>query len=161
MEIIGVFLVVTSGYFLVYHWIENRRQTKGPWEITFGKNIEGTPAVSIRHTNLAIASMTLFFPGETTLATNLPQTILFDEANKAVPFGEVIYEDLTFLPGVVTFNLFDHAVECMPRTLILNSNHVAWNTTNQWILRPEDRLPEPPTPPKGGTRDNPSEPSPY
>jgi hypothetical protein len=54
---------------------------------------------------------------------------VFDDPTQTnVPFGEVIFQDLTFLPGTVTFNFFGHEVELLPRTLIIDKQEHAWKT---------------------------------
>ena len=45
-----------------------------------------------------------------------------------VPFGECIYQDLMFLPGVVTMNLLGHEIELMPRTLVIDKKEIPWST---------------------------------
>jgi hypothetical protein len=60
----------------------------------------------------------------------------------------VIYEDLTFLPGVVTFDLFGHEVELLPRALIANKKQVPWKSGVTIDLWPTNKPAEPPRPPK-------------
>src|SRR6185436_10633530 len=87
------------------------------------------------------------FPGETVFTTNLlPATVSFDRPRKPVPFGKVIYEDLTQLPGVVTFDLFGHEVELLPRALIVNKREIKWSSQATIGLWPTNKLPQPPKP---------------
>ena len=80
-------------------------------------------------------------------ATNaLPQTVLFDRPRKPAPFGKVIYEDLTQLPGVVTFDLFGHEIELLPRVLVVNKRQIKWNSQASIELWPTNKLPQPPKP---------------
>ena len=51
----------------------------------------------------------------------------------AVPFGECIYQDLMFLPGVVTMNLLGHEIELMPRTLVIDKKEASWSTPGNRI----------------------------
>ena len=51
-----------------------------------------------------------------------------------MPFGECIYQDLMFLPGVVTMNLLGHEIELMPRTLVVDKKEVPWNTPDARIV---------------------------
>ena len=53
-----------------------------------------------------------------------------------VPFGECIYQDLMFLPGVVTMNLLGHEIELMPRTLVIDKKEVPWSTPGSRIVVP-------------------------
>jgi hypothetical protein len=50
-----------------------------------------------------------------------------------VPFGECIYQDLMFLPGVVTMNLLGHEIELMPRTLVIDKKEAPWSTPGSRI----------------------------
>ena len=51
----------------------------------------------------------------------------------AVPFGECIYQDLMFLPGVVTMNILGHEIELMPRTLVIDKKEVPWDSAGSQI----------------------------
>ena len=54
-----------------------------------------------------------------------------------VPFGECIYQDLMFLPGIVTMNLLGHEIELMPRALVVDKKEVPWSKIDaQIILQP-------------------------
>ena len=56
-----------------------------------------------------------------------------------VPFGECIYQDLMFLPGVVTMNLLGHEIELMPRTLVINKKQMPWDSAKGAIvILPQD-----------------------
>ena len=46
----------------------------------------------------------------------------------AVPFGQVLFTDLTYLPGTVSFEVFGHEVELLPRTLIVDRQEVPWKS---------------------------------
>ena len=85
-------------------------------------------------------------------ASNATGRVLFDRVKQPVPFGKVIYEDLTFLPGVVTFDLFGHEIELLPRALIANKKQVAWQSGVTVDLWPTNKPAEPPHPPKARRR---------
>ena len=135
---------VIALYFVFFYGIEGCRHRKGPWEVTFGTNSSG-PTLTVTQPALRINHLITCF-GETTTATNLPQTVRFDVPKRAVPFGKVIYEDLTQLPGVVTFDLFGHEVELLPRVLIVNKRQIAWNSQRSVELWPTNKLAQPPKP---------------
>src|SRR5687767_8755972 len=118
-------LAIFALYFMVFYGIEGCRRAKGPWEVSFSSDQLG-PQVKVTQSNLD-RSASIVFAGETTGATNLPQTVRFERPKQGVPFGKVIYEDLMQLPGVVTFDLFGHEIELLPRTLIVNKKEVRWN----------------------------------
>ena len=140
--VVGVAIVVL--YFVFFYGIEGCRHRKGPWEVTFATNATG-PTLLVRQNALKI-NCTINCMAETITATNLPATVRFDVPKRAVPFGKVIYEDLTQLPGVVTFDLFGHEVELLPRVLIVDKRQVAWNSQRSVELWPTNKLAQPPKP---------------
>jgi hypothetical protein len=107
-----------------FAWIEHRRTFKGPWEVTFQSDGGGHPSIVIRQPVLGIAQ-TLAFPGEKA-APNLDVVERFAEATTNAPFGRIIFQDPTFLPGTLTLELFGHQVEALPRALIIDKKDCAW-----------------------------------
>ena len=166
-----VFLSVLALYFGSFHGLEYLRTYKGPWEVQFAANPGSAPVVSIRQSHLGVDEVKLVFHGESVplsaqpaapgLAGDVPKatnatpalspngSVRFDAVEKPARFGEVIYEDLTFLPGVVTFNLFGHEIELMPRVLVVNKREIPWQSGTTVDLWPSNRPPVAPAPPKG------------
>jgi hypothetical protein len=112
-------------YVAVFGWIEHRRTFKGPWVAAFRADAAGTPALVITQTNLHI-SQTIVFPGQTVRPANSSRTIVFGQAPAELPFGELLYQDPTFLPGTVTLRLFGHQVEIFPRALTVDKKEYPW-----------------------------------
>src|SRR5437762_12956230 len=104
---------------------------------------QGNPSVIIYQPKLNISSVELLFPGEKAPKTNLSQRIAFDRPLQKVIFGRVLYEDLTVLPGVVTFDLFGHEIELLPRTLIINKKEVPWKSEAVIEMSATNKLPQP------------------
>jgi hypothetical protein len=142
-SIIVWFFVVLSLYLCVFYGTEYWRHRKGPWEVNFVTDSEGNPSVVIYQPYLNISSVELLFPGEKVARTNLSQRVAFDRPLQKVMFGRVLYEDLTFLPGVVTFDLFGHEIELLPRTLIINKKEVPWKSETVIEMSPTNKLPQP------------------
>ena len=113
------------------------RVRKGPWQVTFTSDGTNAPSIRINEPKLGIANVKIVFAGETTPA--LTNTVVFDTPAKSTPFGERIYDDLMILPGAVTFNLFGHGVELLPRTLIVNTRQVAWQSDTMIELKPSEK----------------------
>lgn len=143
-----LFGAVLLAYLAVFYGIEWARHRKGPWKVDFLTDEKGRPLVAVFQNHLDISTR-LYFPDVTIGRTNLSERVMFDRPKKPVPFGKVIYEDLTFLPGVVTFDLFGHEVELLPRVLIVNKREVAWASVPTVELWSTNRPPIPPTPAKG------------
>jgi hypothetical protein len=141
-----LFVAVLLAYLVVFRAIEWLRQRKGAWEVHFVTDGQGRPALDIQQNHLKISGR-IAFPDEHS-KTNVSETIRFDRPHKPVPFGKVIYEDLTFLPGVVTFNLFGHEVELLPRVLYVNKKEIRW-TEARVELWSTNKPPVPPKPVKG------------
>ncbi|SRR5258705_5016326 len=147
-SLVFVGLIVLALYSVFFYAIESCRRVQGPWQVTFATNTGG-PVIEIAQPRLHIACA-VAFPGEAVTTTNpLPAIVLFDRPKKPVPFGKVIYEDLTQLPGVVTFDLFGHEVELLPRVLIVNKRQIKWNSQTPIDLWPTNKLPQPPKPRPG------------
>lgn len=137
------FFAVLALYLCVFYSIEYWRERKGPWEVNFAADAAGNPSIVIYQPRLNISSVELLFPGEKAAKSNFSQRVSFDRPlNKAV-VGRVLYEDLTVLPGVVTFDLFGHEIELMPRTLVVNRKEVPWKSESVIELWPTNKLPQP------------------
>jgi hypothetical protein len=125
-----VFIVCVGLYFGGFWLLEHLRARRGPWEVSFRVEPNGTPVVAIRQSHLGLDEVLLAFPGAPTPPASAPATVRFDtpERQPAVPFGRVKFFDTTFLPGTVTFDLFGHEIELLPRTLILNRQEHPWRS---------------------------------
>jgi len=127
--------------FALNEYLSHRR---GPWEVTFQAASTGHTTLLIRQPSLGIEEARLEFPEEP--YTNNPTTIRFDAPRTPIPLGEVRYDDLTYLPGVVTLELFGHEIELLPRTLYLNRKPIAWPDATNLVLLRQQRPPPPDTP---------------
>jgi hypothetical protein len=114
-------------YVVAFAWIEHRRTAKGPWEADFRADGAGTPALLISQTNLHI-SQTILFAGQTVRPAPFSRTIVFGLTQTNLPFGELLYQDPTFLPGTVTMRLFGHTVELLPRVLSVDKREYPWRS---------------------------------
>jgi hypothetical protein len=114
-------------YFTAYGWIEHRRTFKGPWEAVFRADAAGVPAILISQPRLGI-SETLVFPGQTVQPANLSRAIAFGQTPPDLPFGELLYQDPTFLPGSVVMSLFGHQVTLLPRALTVDKKEYQWQS---------------------------------
>ncbi len=141
--LIGLLLAVAI-YAGGFAFDQHLRTRRGPWEVTFTSEPSGAPAITVNHPKLNIANLKIVFLGEA--ATNVHRTVAFDVPQKQVPFGKVKFEDLTYLPGTVTFDFFGHEIELLPRTLYLNRKAHPWISNESITLSPADKpvtLPEP------------------
>ena len=145
-KILLVFAVTVVGYIAFYQLDRWLRLRHGAWEITFATE-GGAPSLTIDEPALKIANVKLAFAGET--ISNLPTPVAwrFDDVTKTnLPFGQVVFLDLTYLPGGVTMNFFGHEIELLPRTLVVNRKEVPWASGKTITLAPDQKLPPDPAP---------------
>jgi hypothetical protein len=122
-------LAIYAGGFALDQHLRTRR---GPWEVTFTNEPTGAPAIIVNHRNLNVANLRIVFLGET--VTNGHGLVVFDVPQRPVPFGRVKFEDLTYLPGTVTFDFFGHEIELLPRTLYINRKAHPWRSNEDITL---------------------------
>jgi hypothetical protein len=109
---------------------EHLRWRRGPWEVRFEPGTE--PRLIVNQPRLGISGVTLLFPGET--AEGPATVVRFETPHQTIPFGSVKYDDLTYLPGVVTLDLFGHEIELLPRTLYVNREAIPWTNANRVVV---------------------------
>ena len=138
-HIVYAFLLALAGYVLFYTAIEHRRTRNGPWQVTFTRSAAGEPVLVVNQPKLAITNAQVAFPGESlpsgtttaTLTFRQPQPVPYD-----VPFGKCVFMDTTFLPGTVTFQLFGHEIELLPRVLVIDHQEHPWRPQPMIALPP-------------------------
>jgi hypothetical protein len=143
-HIFGALLLAVVIYAGGFAFDQHLRTRRGPWHVEFTRDPSGDPAIIVNQQKLNIANLKIVFAGETT--TNSPGIVAFDFPEKPVPFGKVKFEDLTYLPGTVTFDLFGHEIELIPRTLYINRKSRSWKSGETITLSAADKpasLPEP------------------
>src|SRR4051812_40633257 len=128
------FAIAIAIYLVAYQGIEYRRTRNGPWQVTFTQDSTGSPALVINQPKLSLTNIQLTFPGETLsnqASTNpfAPTTLSFSQP-KPVPFdlpiGKCVFIDTTFLPGTLTFQIFGHEIELLPRVMIIDHLEHPW-----------------------------------
>ena len=122
------FLIALGIYLISYKSIEHRRNWKGPWQVTFTNSISGVPQVVINQPFISVTNVRLTLIGAA-MPSAPATTLLFDQPREVpydVPFGKCIFMDTTFLPGTVTFRLFGHEIELLPRVLIIDHEEHGW-----------------------------------
>lgn len=103
---------------------QHLRARRGPWVVEFTRAADQSPMIVIEQPALGIGGVRFIFPGETVESQS--ETVRFDVPEGAIPWGRLKYEDLTYLPGVVTLEVFGHEIEMLPRRLYVNRQAVAW-----------------------------------
>ena len=133
------FLLALVFYALFYYSIEHRRIRKGPWEVTFTNSVTGLPLVVVNQHKLAITNYQVMFSDQPTPPTTAMGTLFFSQPQPVpypVPFGKCVFMDTTFLPGTVTFELFGHEIELLPRALIIDRQEHIWLSDSMITLHP-------------------------
>ena len=136
------FLLALLIYAVSYYGIEHRRTRNGPWQIMFTNGPEGVPLMVVNQFTLAITNVQYRFPGAIVTSTNRPSTTRIDFGQPQpvpypVPFGRCIFMDTTFLPGTLTFDLFGHEIELLPRVLIIDHEEHRWRSGEVIALPPK------------------------
>ena len=125
-------------YLVFFNWMQHRREGKGPWQITFVSDAQGSPSISIEHPKLNL-NHRIIFDGAKLNRTNLSQRIDFVQGTTEIPFGQMLFQDPTFLPGTVTMRLFGHEVEVLPRVIIIDKKEHAWTEHDIHLPNWQDR----------------------
>ena len=162
---IVAFMLAVVGYAAFYLGIEHWRARKGPWQVTFTHSSANTPVITIDQPGLAISNVQIIFTLENLPASNTPgtfpadpshpnspgtnhsspaTTLLFAQPRSVpyeVPFGRCVFLDLSSLPGTVTFDLFGHEIQLLPRVLIIDRQEYPWRPDVAITLRPAPATP--------------------
>lgn len=141
-----LFVGVLAAYLGCFYGLEHLRHRKGAWVGDFHAAPDGAPELVVSQDWLGVTNVTLRLAGEK--MTNGGGRVVFDRVKQPVPFGRVIYEDLTFLPGVITFDLYGHEVELVPRLLVADRRQLPWQSEQTIELWPSNKPAIPPHPPK-------------
>ncbi|HTI68573.1 MAG TPA: hypothetical protein VMF06_01300 [Candidatus Limnocylindria bacterium] len=124
-----LFVCVLFAYVTLYSGCEMWRLRGGAYTLVFYQNDQGVPTVSVKHRKLLPnGPITLTFPGESPgIVSNRPIEISYGKPwTNDTPFGPVAFVNTTDLPGTVAVNIFGHAVELLPRRILLDFNEIPW-----------------------------------
>ncbi len=148
----GLFALTLVLYFAGFYGVEYLRDRKGPWTVNFDTAAADGPTMIVHQPALGIGGFRVVF-GDASADGLTSGEVLFDKPGLnaqpmdttpessqelkqrafRVPFGECIYQDLMFLPGVVTMNLLGDEIELMPRTLVIDKKEIPWTTPGSRI----------------------------
>jgi hypothetical protein len=128
-------ILYASAFFTDHHL----RTRRGPWQLTFAAQPDSPTRLTIHQPALGLTNIHIILHEEFDRA--IQDTVHFHAPGQPVPIGHVKYEDLTYLPGVVTLELFGHEIELLPRVLYVNRQAQPWRSDTTLHLHPEDRLP--------------------
>lgn len=139
-HVIFAFVLALILYWVAFNTIEHFRKAKGPWHLTFQTDAWGEPFLAVSQSRLRITNVVFVLHGERLSRTNLSETVIFDSPITNVPFGRVVFLDTTFLPGTLTFDLFGHEIELLPRTLVVNRKEVPWHSGDRLVLSEREKI---------------------
>ena len=139
VAIVGVIAVV--GYFSLYALDTHLRKRHGPWEVTFATETNGTPYLLVNQPAFGVRDVKVRFNGEQTSLSNAPVTVRFIEPNTKPAFGELRFQDATYLPGTVTLLAFNHEVEFIQRGLAVDRQEHKWQPGMTMELSPTNQAP--------------------
>jgi len=136
--------VAVAIYATGFAFDQHLRSRRGPWQVTFTAEASGDAAIIVNQPRLNITNLKIVFVGEK--MAQPAATVAFDAPQRPVPVGRVKFEDLTYLPGTVTLDVYGHEIELLPRTLYINRKAHPWKSNETIKLTPADKpasLPEP------------------
>jgi len=139
VAIVAVIAVV--GYFALYAVDTRLRLRHGPWEVTFATETNGTPYIVVNQPAYGVRDVKVRFTGERSPLTNAPVTVRFAEPGTQPAFGQLRFQDATYLPGTVTLLAFNHEVELIQRGLVLDRQERAWQPGMTMELSPTNQAP--------------------
>ena len=137
-HLLTAFLLALALYAIGYWFIESRRVAESPWVVGFQTSTDGHVLMDVRQESLGLGPVQIriqkanagFAVPRQEVVFNTPKSVPF-----AVPAGECVFLDTTFLPGTVVLEISGVAVQMLPRTLTIGTNEFGW-TTNGLILVP-------------------------
>jgi hypothetical protein len=147
-SLLALAVLLVGFYFAAFYGIEYSKHRNGPWEMSFTVDGEGNPSVVIYEPKLSISSVEILFPGEHDARTNFVERVTFDLPQRPIPFGKVIYEDLTSLPGVISLELFGHYLEVFPRAFVIDKKEYPWKSESTVELSITNKPGPPKLPPQ-------------
>jgi hypothetical protein len=140
LRLFAGFIFCLFAYVTFYGGCEIIRRKHGPWELTFRRETNGTPVLSITQRKMGLTNVTVSFPGETTKIAEEFRVYMLPNTN-STPFGPTIFQDGTVLPGTITLDCFGHEIELLPRTMLVNRHEVGWFNGTNIVLLPAAKLP--------------------
>lgn len=129
-------------YIAVFWLIESRRTAHTPWNILFETTTNGQLRLEISQQSLGLGPVTVQFAGPLTNPPPGRAQLMFQSPKpvpRALPAGECVFEDLTFLPGTVALRIADIGIQILPRTLTIGTNEFGWRETPYVLVHPDGR----------------------
>ena len=93
------FVAALVFYLIAYTWLTRKQTAQGPWQVLFTNDAAGMPELVIQQTNRGLSNIHVRFVGETLSPTQKTGFVEFAKPQTPTPFGQLIYDDLMFMPG--------------------------------------------------------------
>jgi hypothetical protein len=123
------FLMALVLYVAGFWFIESRRVAESPWVVGFQTNADGQVVIDIRQKSLGLGPVEIRIETTRSGGAVARQEVVFDTPRPvpfAVPEGQCIFQDATFLPGTVALEIAGVAIQLIPRALTIGTNEFAW-----------------------------------
>lgn len=145
-QVLTVFAVTVTIYVAAFAFDQHLRSRNGPWQLTFEAATNGFVTVQIDAPRLGVSNVVVSITGATVPEPVPSHRMTFDQPLQKPPFGKLLFEDLTYLPGTLSFDLFGHEVEMLPRVLTVDRREYPWSPGLRIELSPDHKPPpRPPT----------------
>lgn len=145
-HVVVAMAIAVGGYILSWNLLEYVQTRRGPWEVTFTTVSNTIPVMRIRQPALGIRGVDIIFCEEEVEQLLEPKTVTFDRPRTRPEWGDWVFDDLLFLPGTVTLQMFGHQVEMMPRVLKIDRREFPWKSGESIVLGVEKESPPAPDP---------------
>jgi len=139
-HLLAAFLLSLALYVVSYWLIESRRVADTPWLVSFQTDPSGRPELEIRQESMHLGPVRIRIDHTNPAPSVQRQEVVFDQPKAvpfAVPLGQCIFQDPTFLPGTVVLEISGVKIQMLPRALTVGTNEFRWSTNNLLVAPPE------------------------
>jgi hypothetical protein len=136
------FLLSLALYVAGYWFIEGRRVADTPWVVEFQSGSEGQAEIEIRQDSLGRGPVRIRIETTNIIPAVARQEVIFNTPRPvpfAVPLGQCIFQDTTFLPGTVVLEISGVTIQMLPRALTIGTNEFTWTTNSLIVVPPAGR----------------------
>lgn len=123
-----VFAATLACYLFFYLGDRYLRTRHGAWEVAFGVGAEGREFLVVDQPSLGIRGVRVeLAEGGVKGAGGGEERVVFDRPRVGLRSAEWVFDDLSYLPGIVVFNWRGHGVQLTSRVLSVDGHRRPWS----------------------------------
>lgn len=115
----AIFIIITIFAILTF-----TIRSGNPWIACYDLDNNGHMVIKITNQEIARVGVSIYF--KTDIKNFKKTNIKFNKTIKNIPFGNIIHQDITTLPGRVQFTFQDNHIEMMESKLVVNYENYKW-----------------------------------